>query len=71
MTTPKKLYRSTENKMFSGVCGGIANYFNFDPTILRILWVVLSFFLGFFIGGMLIYIIVAMIIPKDPGYLDV
>lgn len=39
---PKKLLRSNENKMICGVCGGIGEYFNMDPTLIRLLWVLLS-----------------------------
>lgn len=38
----KKLYRSDENKMLAGVCGGIAEYFGVDPTLIRLAWVVFS-----------------------------
>ena len=58
---PKKLYKSTSNKMISGVCGGIAEYINLDPTIVRLLWVVFCFFGG---AGILAYIIAAIIMPS-------
>ena len=45
MTKPKKLYRSKE-KMIAGVCGGIAEYFNIDPTLVRLLWVLVSIVSG-------------------------
>ena len=57
----KKLYRS-ENKMIAGVCAGIAEYFDIDPTLVRLGWVILSF-IGF--SGVLAYIIAAIIIPKE------
>ena len=60
---PKKLLRSTENKMICGVCGGISEYFNMDPTLIRLLWVLLS--LGSCGTGLLAYIIAAVIIPED------
>lgn len=47
--------------MLCGVCAGIAEYFNLDPTIIRLLWVVLTFFGG---SGILAYIIAAIIIPE-------
>jgi phage shock protein C len=56
----KKLYRSSTNKMICGVCGGIAEYINLDPTIVRLLWVVFSLAGGF---GILLYIIAAIIMP--------
>jgi phage shock protein C len=58
---PKKLYKSNTNKMISGVCGGIAEYINLDPTIVRLLWVLFCFMGG---AGILAYIIAAIIIPS-------
>ena len=60
---PKKLLRSNENTMICGVCGGIGEYFNMDPTLIRLLWVLLS--LGSCGTGLLAYIIAAVIIPED------
>jgi phage shock protein C len=56
----KKLYRSSMNKMICGVCGGIAEYINIDPTIVRLLWAISIFAGGF---GVLLYIIAAIIMP--------
>lgn len=56
----KRLTKSA-NKMLCGVCAGIAEYFNLDPTIIRLLWVVLTFFGG---SGIIAYIIAAIIIPE-------
>lgn len=58
----KRLYRSTSNCMLAGVCGGIAEYFNIDPTIVRLAWVAISAFGG---SGVLAYIVAALIIPKQ------
>lgn len=58
---PKKLYRSN-NKMICGVCAGIAEYINVDPTIIRLLWVLLSFSGGI---GVVAYIIAAIVIPEQ------
>ncbi len=58
----KKLYRSDENKMLAGVCGGIAEYFGVDPTLIRLAWVVFSLLGG---SGVLAYILAAIIIPRD------
>ena len=52
----KKLYRSKTEKQISGVCGGIANYFNIDPTIVRLIWVAVSL-LSASVPGVFIYII--------------
>lgn len=58
----KKLYRSNENKMIAGVCGGIGEYLNIDPTLIRLAWALLSIPTAFF-GGAFLYIIAAIIIP--------
>ena len=58
----KKLYRSSTNKMVAGVCGGIGEYFNVDPTLVRLGFVALSFLAG---GGLLVYILATIIIPKE------
>ncbi|MNM66156.1 Phage shock protein C [compost metagenome] len=62
----KKLYRSDTDKMISGVCGGLAEYFDIDATLIRIGWVVLVFMLG---TGILAYLICALIIPHKPDYI--
>ena len=58
----KKLHKSSTNKMIAGVCGGIAEYFNIDPTLVRLGFVALSFMFG---GGLLVYILAAIIIPQE------
>ena len=57
------LYRSQKESMLAGVCGGIADYFGVDPTIIRLLWVVAGLCVG---GGLSAYIICAIIIPNEP-----
>lgn len=57
----KRLYRSTTNCMLAGVCGGIAEYFNLDPTLIRLAWVLFCALGG---SGVLAYIVAAIIIPK-------
>ena len=57
----KKLYRSTTNYKLAGVCGGIGEYFNIDPTLVRLGWVLFSL-VG---AGVLAYIIAALVIPKQ------
>ena len=59
----KKLYRNTENKMLAGVCSGIADYFDIDPTLVRLGWVLFSLLGG---SGLLAYIIASIVIPVDP-----
>ena len=58
----KKLFRSIDNRMVCGVCGGVGKYFNVDPTLIRLVWVLASFFGG---SGLLVYIIAAIIIPEE------
>jgi phage shock protein C len=60
----KKLYRSMVDKKLCGVCGGIAEYFNLDPTIIRLLWVVMTLFTAAF-PGVLAYIICTLIVPQQ------
>lgn len=57
-----KLKKSSHNKMIAGVCGGIAEYFDIDPTIVRVAYVVLSLLSTGF-PGLLIYIILAFVMP--------
>ena len=59
----KRLYKSNKNKMLAGVCGGIAEYFNIDPTLVRLGWAILCMFAG---SGIIAYIIAAIIIPQNP-----
>lgn len=59
----KRLYRSKKDRMICGVCGGIAKYFNIDPTLVRLAMVLISLWAG---SGILAYIIAAIIIPDDP-----
>lgn len=60
----KKLYRSETDRMLGGICGGLGDYFNLDPTLLRILLVVLIFATGFF-PMLLAYFIGTLIIPTE------
>ena len=59
----KKLYKSSTDKMLAGVCGGIAEYFNIDSTLVRLGWVLFSLLGG---SGLLAYIIAALIMPDRP-----
>lgn len=52
----------SKNKMVCGVCGGIAEYFGWDPTLVRIAWVALSCFAG---SGVIVYIVAAIIMPEE------
>lgn len=60
----KKLMRSRKDKMIAGVCGGIAEYFNQDPTLVRIIYVLVSIFSIAF-PGILVYIILWLVIPES------
>ena len=59
----KKLYRSKSNRMLVGVCGGVAEYFNIDPTVVRVIWAVASIFA---FAGVIAYIVCAFVIPEKP-----
>ena len=61
----KRLYRSNRNKKLCGVCGGIAEYFDLDPTLIRLGWVIFCALGG---SGILAYIIAAIIIPSSPEF---
>ncbi len=58
----KKLYRSNNHRIIAGVCGGIAEYFNIDPTIVRLIFIIVSLLGG---SGILAYLIAALIIPEQ------
>lgn len=57
----KRLYKSSVNRMICGVCGGIGEYFNIDPTLVRLAWLIFSAFGG---AGIWAYIIAAIVIPS-------
>ncbi|CUT04293.1 PspC domain-containing protein, partial [Candidatus Kryptobacter tengchongensis] len=61
----KRLFRSRKNRMIFGVCGGLGEYLNTDPTVVRILWVILAISsLGI---AVLLYLIMAIIVPEEPA----
>lgn len=59
----KKLYRSKSNRMLVGVCAGVAEYFNIDPTVVRVAWAVVSLFA---FVGVVAYVVCAFVIPEKP-----
>ena len=59
----KKLYKSNTDRKIFGVCGGIANYFDIDPTIIRLIWLFSVLWLGW---GLMAYIVAAIVIPLEP-----
>lgn len=63
MSDYKKLTRVREGRKIAGVCGGLAKYFNIDPTLVRIIFLVLLFMVG---GGFLIYLIIWICAPEEP-----
>lgn len=63
----KRLMRSKHDCMIFGVCGGLAEYLDVDPTLIRIAYLLFTFFtLG--LGGILLYILMAIVMPVDRGY---
>jgi len=67
MNNTKRLYRSRKDKQLAGVCGGIADYFNLDPTIVRIIWIILTLAGG---PGLILYIIMALVVPEEPEFVQ-
>ena len=66
----KKLFRSTTNRMVCGMYGGLGDFFGIDATVIRILYVLVSLFLGAGFLGLILYFILAVIIPEDDGIVD-
>ena len=58
----KRLYKSSTDKKVCGVCGGIANYFDVDPTVIRLIWVIFTLVGG---SGLIAYIIAAIFLPDE------
>lgn len=65
MKEGKKLYRSTNEKMIAGVCGGIAEYLDVDVTFVRIVFALLGFA---YFSSLALYIVLAIIIPQKPAF---
>lgn len=63
----KKLYRSKKDSMVAGVCGGIAEYLDVDATLIRLLWIFITFLGG---SGIIAYLIAWVVIPNDPAILS-
>jgi len=62
----KRLYRSTSNRVLGGICGGVWEYFDIDPTVVRLIWIIIVIFTGF-VPGILAYIIALFVIPEKRG----
>lgn len=63
MPTTKRLYRARTQRMIAGVCGGIGDYYNIDPVVVRLIFVIFAFANGL---GILVYLIGMIIIPEEP-----
>ncbi len=63
----KKLYKANKGKIFDGVCAGMAKYMNLDPTVVRLIWALMTLFGG---CGLLAYIVCIFIIPREPDLID-
>lgn len=61
----KRLYKSTQDKKMFGVCGGIAEYLEADPSVIRLLWIIVTVLTGV-VPGIIAYIIAAAVIPYGP-----
>jgi len=61
----KRLYRSGNNKFIGGVCGGIAEYFKIDPTLVRIIWAIIVFFPPGL--GIILYVLFWIFVPRNPS----
>ncbi|MBZ0300933.1 MAG: PspC domain-containing protein [Anaerolineae bacterium] len=62
MAANRKLYRSRHDRQIAGVCGGLAEYFNLDPTLIRLIFVLITFLGG---PGLVLYIIMAIVVPEE------
>ncbi|MGH9793046.1 MAG: PspC domain-containing protein [Candidatus Acidiferrales bacterium] len=60
----KRLTRSATNRKWAGVCGGLGEYLDVDPTVIRIIWVVLTIVPGAILGGLLVYLLAWMVMPE-------
>jgi len=67
MNSEKKLLRSSKDRVILGVCGGLADYFEVDPVIVRVIFILLAFGSGF---GVILYIVLAIAIPSDSDSSD-
>jgi phage shock protein C len=63
MEPTRKLYRSRKNRKMAGVCGGLADYLNVDPTLIRVLFIVLAVMGG---AGAVIYLAMWIVVPEEP-----
>ncbi|KUG19956.1 MAG: PspC domain-containing protein [Methanomicrobiaceae archaeon] len=66
----KTLYRSKRDRIIAGVCGGLGDYLDVDPNVIRLLWVVITVFSGGF-PGVILYIVAWVLIPEEGSTVDV
>jgi len=64
LNSPKRLIRSRKDRMLAGICGGIADYIVVDPTVVRLIFALATFFTVVF-PGVLIYLIMWIVVPKE------
>lgn len=64
MSNDKKLTRSADNRWLAGVCGGLGEYFNIDPTLIRIIVVLATIIFGFGLGGLILYAVLWVLMPE-------
>ena len=64
MSTGKKLLRSRSDRWIAGICGGIGDYFDVDPALVRLVYMLLTFFSAGF-PGVMIYLVLWLVMPKD------
>ncbi len=63
----QRLYRSRTERKIAGVCGGLATYFDIDPVIIRLLWLLFVFFGG---AGIVMYVVGWLVIPLEPWFVQ-
>ena len=63
MAQTRKLYRSRTDRKLGGVCGGLAQYFNTDATLIRVLFVVFALLGG---PGLVVYVVLGIVVPEEP-----
>lgn len=61
----KKLYRSKQDKVLLGICGGLGEYFDIDPVVIRLFWLIMTIFSGV-APGLVAYVFAALLVPKQP-----
>ena len=65
----KQLYRSADDRMLGGVCGGLGAYFGIDPTVVRLTWVVVTILSGV-LGGVVVYVLALVLMSEAPPALQ-